>query len=142
MTPASANRAEQDQRFVAFKQDYNHERPHEALGQKPPASFYQASPRTMPDRLPVPNYAAHVAVRKVRSNGEIRWRGDLIFVSSALVGEAVGIEETEQGQWLMRFFTRPLCIIDQNARKLRQAKPENNLRNTPSSEKLSPIHQG
>jgi putative transposase len=120
MTPAPDDRAEQQQRFVAFKQEYNHERPHEALGQKPPATLYKRSPRVMPDRLPEPDYGAEAAARQVRSTGEIRWRGDLIHVSSALIGEAVGVEETADGQWQVRFFDVPLGIIDQTSRKLRR----------------------
>jgi putative transposase len=120
MTPAPADRLMQQQRFVAFKQDYNHERPHQALGQKPPATLYSKSARAMPDRLPEPVYGAEVAARQVRSNGEIRWRGDLIHVSSALTGEAVGVEETADGEWLVRFFDVPLGVIDQASRKLRR----------------------
>jgi len=130
MTPAPADRAEQEQRFAVFKQDYNHERPHQALGQKPPATLYKRSTRAMPDRLPEPVYGAEVAARQVRSNGEIRWRGDLIHVSSALTGEAVGVEETADGQWLVRFFDLPLGMIDQANQKLRQPvvqKPSDDL---------------
>jgi hypothetical protein len=124
MTPAPADRADQERRFAAFKQDYNHERPHEALGQKPPATLYSRSRRAMPDRLPEPVYGADVAARQVRSNGEIRWRGDLVHVSSALIGEAVGVEELGDGQRLVRFFDVPLGIIDQTNRKLRPVAPK------------------
>jgi hypothetical protein len=99
---------------------YNEERPHEALGQRPPASFYRASDRRLPSHLPEPSNPAEVAVRQVRSSGEIRWRGDLIFVSTALIGEAIGVEESENGQWLVRFFDVPLGIIDTRTQKLRR----------------------
>nr|WP_308423831.1 integrase core domain-containing protein [Aureimonas glaciei] len=46
MRPPAADRAEQQQRFDAFQADYNSERPHQALGQKPPASLYRASLRS------------------------------------------------------------------------------------------------
>ena len=118
MRPPSADRASQAQRFAAFARDYNEERPHEALGQKSPASFYTPSSRAMPDRLPEPDYPAEAAVRKVRSNGEIKWQGDLIHICSALVGEAVAIEETETGQWQVRFFHAPIGVIDIEKRKL------------------------
>jgi transposase InsO family protein len=120
MRPASANRAAQARRFAAFARDYNEERPHEALGQKPPASLYKPSHRAMPHRLPEPNYPAEAAVRKVRSNGEIKWRGDLIHIAGALVGEAVAIEETHAGQWQVRFFDAPIGVIDRENRKLRR----------------------
>ncbi|SCB20783.1 hypothetical protein GA0061098_10141, partial [Bradyrhizobium shewense] len=91
------------------------------LGQRPPASVYQPSPRAMPRRLPEPDYPAEAAVRQVRSNGEIKWRGELIHICSALVGEAVAVEETEDGTWQVRFFNVPIGIIDQKTRKLRRS---------------------
>jgi putative transposase len=120
MQPPAADRAAQARRFAAFARDYNEERPHEALGQKPPASFYQPSSRTMPRRLPEPNYPAEAAVRKVRSNGEIKWQGDLIHICSALAGEAVAVEETEAGQWQVRFFDVTVGVIDTENGKLRR----------------------
>jgi putative transposase len=120
MRPASANRAAQARRFAAFAHDYNEERPHEALGQKPPASLYKPSRRIMPRRLPEPDYPVEAAVRKVRSNGEIKWRGDLIHIAGALVGEAVAVEETQAGQWQVRFFDAPIGVIDSTNQKLRR----------------------
>jgi putative transposase len=125
MRPPSANRAAQARRFAAFARDYNEERPHEALGQLTPASVYRSSPRPMPKKLPEPQYSAEAAVRKVRSSGEIKWRGDLIHVSSALVDEAVAVEETETGGWQVRFFDVPIGVIDQSDHKFRRlAVPE------------------
>lgn len=120
MRPAPPTRAAQARRFSAFARDYNEERPHEALGQRPPASVYQPSPREMPRRLPKPDYPSEAAVRQVRSNGEIKWRGELIHVCSALAGEAVAVEETEDGSWQVRFFDVPVGIIDQQTCKLRR----------------------
>ena len=62
-----------------FRQTYNEERPHEALGQQPPARYYHASFRSYPSRgLSAPEYEVNgVTVRKVvpeRSNGEIKSR--------------------------------------------------------------------
>lgn len=124
MRPQAQDRAEQERRFEAFIRDYNEERPHEALGQKPPASLYRPSSRRLPDRLPEPDYPQEMAVRKVRSNGEIKWRGDLVHVSSALIGEAVAVEEGEAGEWILRFFDRKLGTIDQKTRKLRPIMPK------------------
>jgi putative transposase len=120
MRPPAVNRAAQARRFAAFARDYNEERPHEALGQQTPASFYQPSPRSMPARLPEPDYPAAAHVRQVRSNGEIKWRGDFIHISTALVGEAVALEEVEDGCWQVRFFELPIGIIDPNTHKLRR----------------------
>ena len=120
MRPAPADHAEQAARFAAFAHEYNEERPHEALGQRTPAQLYKPSPRAMPEALPEPDYPAEAAVRKVRSNGEIKWRGELVHISSALAGEAVAVEETEAGDWQVRFFAVPIGVIDASQHKLRR----------------------
>ena len=122
MQPPEPNRAAQARRFQAFARDYNEERPHEALGQRPPASLYRASPRKMPERLPEPDYG-DAAVRRVRHNGEIKWRGELVFISSSLVGEAVGVEETATGDEV-RFCDVPLGVIDLDKQTLRKPAPD------------------
>ena len=123
MRPPSADRQAQESRFESFKRDYNEERPHEALGQNPPAAFYEASPRAMPGRAPEPDYPAEAAVRRVRSNGEIKWRGGLVAVSTALVGEPVAVEETHDGQWHVRFHNLSLGVIDRHQNQLRRIRP-------------------
>jgi transposase InsO family protein len=50
--PPRANRRAQQRAFNLFRYEFNHERPHEALGQKPPASIYNPSKRTYPTKLP------------------------------------------------------------------------------------------
>jgi putative transposase len=95
--PPAATPVAQQLRFDAFGRSYNFERPHQALDLRPPGAFYRPSPRPYPVLLEDPCYPAHAAVRRVRSNGEIRWKGKLIFVSEALIGEAVGIRETLVG---------------------------------------------
>lgn len=122
MRPAAADRTAQARRLDAFRAEYNHHRPHQALGQLTPAQFYSPSPRPMPRRLPEPDYGPDLVVRKVRSNGEIKWRGDLLQISSALAGEGVGIEETEQG-WRVWFYHQPIGLIDPRGRKLSPINP-------------------
>ena len=78
-------------------QQQRYERPPEALGQKMPASLYEPSPRPYSDRIDDPSYGSDVAVRRVRSTGQIKWAGDLLFVGEALIGEPVGVVETEDG---------------------------------------------
>jgi putative transposase len=122
MRPPAANRAAQSRRFAAFARDFNEERPHEALGQRTPASVYQRSWRSMPARLPEPDYPVEAAVRQVRSNGEIKWQGDFVHICSALAGEAVAIEEMQDGDWQVRFFDVPIAIIDHATRQLRRCQ--------------------
>jgi putative transposase len=118
--PPAATTVEQQTRFDAFRRDFNEVRPHEALGQAPPATRYRSSPRWYPERLEEPWYDADHAVRRVRSNGEIKWGGEFVFVSEVLAGEPVGIAETAAGDWLVRFMDVELGLIDRTHRKLRR----------------------
>lgn len=121
--PPAASSDEQQARFDAFRRDYNHNRPHEALGQQMPAEHYQPSPRSMPERIPEPWYDPDHDVRRVRPTGEIKWKGDLIFVSQALAGEPVGIVEIAENHWLVRFADIDLGIIDPRTRKFHRFGP-------------------
>jgi putative transposase len=118
--PAAATLAEQQRRFDDFRAVYNHERPHEALDFATPASLYGASERAYPRPLREPDYPHGAAVRRVRSNGEIKWAGGLVFVSEALIGEPVAVEETEEGEWLVRFAHVELGFIDPSGRLRRR----------------------
>jgi hypothetical protein len=100
--PAASFRA-QAARFAAFRREFNEERPHEALGQVPPAARHAVSPRPFEGRLESPAYDADEQVRWVRSNGEIRWLGEKVFVSEVLCGEPVGLREVEDGVFEARY---------------------------------------
>jgi hypothetical protein len=101
--------------------EFNTERPHEALGQQPPARVYVASPRPYPARLEQPSYDATHQVRRVRHNGHIKWQGDLVFVSTAMRGETIGLAETERGDWTVRFMHVELGRIDRQTRRFTAA---------------------
>jgi transposase InsO family protein len=118
--PPAASAAEQQARFDAFRRDFNDNRPHEALGQVPPVRRYQPSPRPFPDKIEEPWYDPDHATRRVRPTGEIKWGGDLVFVSEALAGETVGVAETEDGDWIVRFAAVDLGLIDRTSKKLRR----------------------
>jgi transposase InsO family protein len=120
MTPPCADRPTQQARFDEFRARYNEERPHEALGQVPPASLYRASLRRLPAGGPEPDYPAEAAVRRVRSNGEIKWAGKLLHLSQALIGERVAIAEDELGRWVVSYYDVPLGLIDRKACKLQR----------------------
>ena len=80
----------------------------------------------MPAVMPEPDYPDEAAVRRVRQNGEIKWNGAHVYVSQTIAGELVAIEETETGEWAMRFYAHPLGIIDKRTNRLtRPPKPKN-----------------
>ena len=62
-----------------------------------PAACYTPSPRPYPSRLQDPAYAADFELRRVRSNGQIKWQGELIFIARPLIGEVIGLRENDDG---------------------------------------------
>lgn len=116
----------QQEAFDRFREEYNRERPHMALGMKTPAEFYVVSSRSYPSRLAEPKYADDWEVRRVRECGRMRWWSESIFVGKALVGESVGLEPIGDGLWRVWFFAYPLGIMDErkgNIQKLAKAVP-------------------
>ena len=131
--PPSTSLAEQQDRFDVFRTHYNSERPHEALGQQPPSTLWTPSPRPMPTRLLEPWYDPDHQVRRVRSNGEIKWRGDFIFLSEPLIGETVGLAETPSGAHIVRFFDIDLGVINRHGHFRRFAPLRHRLRYAPEA---------
>jgi transposase InsO family protein len=80
--------------FDAWREIYNCERPHEALGLDVPASRYEISPRAFPERLPQIEYPEGTVVRKVERNGIITIRGQGYFVGEAFRGLQVALRPT------------------------------------------------
>jgi hypothetical protein len=101
--PPAANRQAQQRKFNRFREEFNNERPHEALDMATPASVYVPSRREMPDRLPPLEYPDRFEVRYVSDNGGIRWNKGWVNVSSTCIGEYVGLEEIDDGVWNVYF---------------------------------------
>jgi putative transposase len=120
-TPPAASPRAQQARFDRMREAFNAERPHEALGQRPPATVYRASPRPYPARLEDPWYDATHQVRRVNLAGQIKWRGEYVFISEAVRKELVGIAETERGDWVVRFMSVELGRIDRATRHFTRA---------------------
>lgn len=102
-SPPARSLAEQIQRFTHFVDIYNHERPHEALGQVPPARVHEPSSRSYDGVLRSPDYEDNAEIRRVRRSGEIKWQGQLIFVSEVLIGEPVGLYRIGEDVWLVKY---------------------------------------
>jgi transposase InsO family protein len=113
---------DQQHHFDLFLEQYNWQRSHEALGRKTPATLYCSSPRRYPSKLPSIDYDSGITVRRVRHNGEIKWQGDLIYVSQVLAQEPVGLKQTDEQKWEVRYSFHLLGTLDQRAKKIVPAK--------------------
>jgi transposase InsO family protein len=137
--PPAETAQEQQDRFDWFRRHYNEERPHEALGQRVPASAYRCSPRPMPERIEDPWYDADHHVRRVHSSGEIKWSGGVVFISEALVGELIGIAELATGDHVVRFCGLDLGLLDRSGTFRRFAPPRPGRSKTPNLSTILPV---
>lgn len=105
--PPAHTMSEQQRAFDHFRRDYNDERPHEALAQKPPASVYEPSWRALrPPREP--SYGEDFKIRRVAESGMVAMSGKSFYVSQLLQGQPVGFREIDGDEWEIHY--GPLLI--------------------------------
>jgi hypothetical protein len=109
--PAGANFLQQQARFDAFIEEFNTERPHEALDMKIPAEVYNPSPRSY-EGLPEIGYPFHDREVLVTACGRICMHRKKINISTVLAGQKLGIREVDDGIWLVSFMHYDLGYID------------------------------
>jgi transposase InsO family protein len=90
--PPADSFAGQQKKLDAFRHMFNHERPHEALEMRRPASLFIGGTRPFPRRQPLIEYEPSLEVRRVSQQGAIKWGGSAIFISSALAGEWIALK--------------------------------------------------
>jgi transposase InsO family protein len=102
-TPPRSTLQQQQQAFDDWRDDFNRERPHEALNMRMPVDVYETSPRPMPKHIGDPDYPGSFDVRRVRRNGCFKLNTKEICVGSVLRGEAIGIEPIDDARWQLWF---------------------------------------
>ncbi|MFT3870903.1 MAG: integrase core domain-containing protein [Nibricoccus sp.] len=83
-------------RLRRWQHCYNHERPHDGIGQKPPCRRYRPQPSPLPPLL-VPVYPNGWLVRTVRLNGDIHLAGKRHYIGRTFAGLPVGCKRTAGG---------------------------------------------
>lgn len=105
--------------FDSIRYEFNYLRPHKSLGQIPPVSVTLPLQRSYPRLLPELEYPGWFRIRRVRSNGQIKWEGGFVFVSEVLIGETVGLEPVDDGLWDLYFGTVRLGQLNERKMKVR-----------------------
>jgi transposase InsO family protein len=95
--PASKDLRGQQRRFDRWREEFNEKRPHEALGMKTPSEVYCSGGRNYERVERESKYSEGYEVRRVKRNGEIKWKGRRRFIGDALKGVLVGIKKVEDG---------------------------------------------
>jgi|ETN02SMinimDraft_2_1059926.scaffolds.fasta_scaffold31812_1 transposase InsO family protein len=121
-SPPATSLRRQLQRFRAFQRVYNHDRPHQALDNATPGDHYTPSPRRWDGVLRAPEAGDDDELRRVRRNGEIRWRGNTVYITQALAGEPVALAEGDDGAWTVSYGPVMLGHIDHRGERMKRPK--------------------
>jgi len=123
IVPPKRSIRQQQLAFNRFLEEYNYERPHEALGQHVPGDAYTPSPRPFPARLPQsPNYDHAWHVRKVKPSGEIKWNGQDVYITQALTGHYIGLMPENERNYTLYFCQHPIGELDEKTMKVKPMK--------------------
>jgi len=115
--PAGVNFLQQQEKFDNFVEEYNKERPHEALEMKTPSEVYRASRREYKG-LPEVSYPFHEQQRRISRNGSLRLsRQATVFISTVLSGQPVGLTEVDEGIWKVTFLDYGIGCFDEESYK-------------------------
>jgi putative transposase len=115
--PAARNALQQQARFDRFIDQYNGERPHEALGMRVPADVYTPSSRPY-GGLTALEYPLHDWSATVTTCGRICYRGRKVNVSQVFAGQLVGVRQVGERIWLVTFMDYDLGYFDDETCRL------------------------
>ena len=115
--PAAANVLQQQARFDAFVDQYNRERPHQALAMKVPADLYARSSRVYRG-LEELTYPFHDATFTVTQCGRICFKGRKVNLSHVFAGQNVGVTQVGERIWLVTFMRYDLGYFDDETCRL------------------------
>lgn len=119
--PAKANFLQQQARFDEFKEEFNSERPHEALGMKMPAEVYTPATRLYRGISEL-DYPLHDRTAVVTTCGRVCIHSKKINVSGVFSGQTLGLKEVEENVWLLTFMHYDLGYIDLEEKCLQPLK--------------------
>lgn len=109
--PAGHDLGAQQGRFDLWLEHFNHERPHEALGQLPPAHLHDLSERAYAPAEPL-LYPHHDQRKLVDKTGSIKVGYGKLFIGQALYTQHVGLIEIDTGVWLVEFAGLQLGLFE------------------------------
>ena len=87
-----------------WRDKYNHIRPHEANGMRPPAEVYIKSSRQLPQRIEPFDYPNDLRLIKVNSWGYVRFAGFQVFLSESMADTYVGFRLSEGGDRFLVYY--------------------------------------
>ena len=122
LKPPAATLRQQQAVFERFRDVYNSERPHEALGNKPPASVYQPSAKAYPTPIRPPEYDSDATVCRVYDKGSFCYQGRSYFLADVLGGKQIALVPSPDDKQLDIYYRHVrIALLDLEHRQLRPA---------------------
>ncbi len=115
-TPPGANLLQQQEKFFAFVDEYNNERPHQALEMKCPRDVYERSQKQYRG-LPDLTYPGFDKTLLITSCGRICMNRMKVHISKAFANQPVGLREVDDHIWAVYFMDYHLGYFDEFSRK-------------------------
>jgi putative transposase len=109
--PPAKTLSKQNQRFQEFKEDYNNERPHDALGLQTPGRCYQPGQYRVSPKFEYPEGAKVV---KINGNGYLKLSSRTIYLSESLIDKEVRLEEAGDGEIRIDFQGYHLGVVQES----------------------------
>lgn len=103
--------------FSHYREEFNHERPHEALGGTTPGKVWSPSARSWDGKVPDYVWPAGARLYRVMSKGVIHI-GKSVFLSEALIGEYIMLEEKDDGLEAIIFNGITLAYYDRTTQSV------------------------
>lgn len=116
--PKTKTFRQQQNIFNRFIEEYNTQRPHQALEGKRPVEVYRKAKREYPTKLDEVYYPDNYIIRKVKHNGDIKFAGKRYFISELLHQEPAGLEPIDENRATIYFAKLKLGIIDARLDKI------------------------
>ena len=113
--------------FDVWRQEFNEERPHEALSMKTPGELYKTSTTPYPGAVPTIDYPKDMIVRRVSSSGVLALQGQRITMSVSLGGYDVALKPLNSYCWEVWLDHLRLGEIDLTTAAMSWADPPSSL---------------
>ncbi|MBK8205315.1 MAG: transposase [Planctomycetes bacterium] len=118
--PPARKLQRQQRRFEQWTEEFNFERPHQALDGSTPASAYELSEHAYSGEVGDPEYPGHYETPRVGSDGLMKFRLVTVYLSQALSNELVGLVEVADGKWRVKFAGVELASCNERTKEMKQ----------------------
>ncbi len=114
--PPGGNLLQQQEKFDGFQQEYNFERPHQAIEMKCPGELYEKSARGYAG-LPDITYPSFDRTLVISNCGRVCLNRQKIHLSRAFANQPVGLNQVDDGIWSVTFMDFELGYFDESSRQ-------------------------